>query len=174
MREIYRNLEELFKFGVIGHNIPNWCVGTLKVHGKIENIKKWIEEGIVCYDMFWNTTEKQPNVDYKFVDLCVEIPEEGHVKGSRRNFISGEDYVYEGENRVYGTLCFDIRAAWGFEPDVYKKISEDYNLDFRLQGFEQGMEFEQILEVINGEITIDEERHYADYKWEAYDPRLGG
>lgn len=154
--------------------MPNWCVGTLKVRGKIEDIKKWIEEGVICYDLFCNETEAQPKIGYEFGDFVVKIPEGGHVAGSHRNFISGEDYVCSGEDRVYGTLCFDIRAAWGFEPETYEELSKKHNLDFKLHGFEQGMEFEQILEVINGKVTIDKEIHYEDYKWDAYDPRLGG
>ena len=39
---------------------------------------------------------------------------------------------------------------------------------------ESGMEFEQYITVINGELIKNEEREYTDFQFEAINPELGG
>lgn len=154
--------------------MPNWCKGTLKARGAVEDIKKWIENEINCYDFFGMEKEERPKVKIDDYEIYAEIPSGGHVSFSRRNFISGSSYYCFDDDPGLAILCFDIEAAWSFDAEPYVKHSKEYNLDFRIHGFEKGMEFEQILEVINGEVTIDKEINHEDYMWEAYDPRLGG
>ena len=72
------------------------------------------------------------------------------------------------------TYYLPIKQAWGFEPDDFIYISKTYNLDLRITGFERGMGFDQEIEVINGEITLDKSTDYNDYWWECPCPTLGG
>lgn len=44
----------------------------------------------------------------------------------------------------------------------------------RIHAFECGMCFNQIIEIIDGEITKDEEIKFDDYNWDCICPNVGG
>ena len=44
----------------------------------------------------------------------------------------------------------------------------------KIQGFERGMEFSQVIEIVDGEIVQDEELHYNDWNWDCPCPEMGG
>lgn len=44
----------------------------------------------------------------------------------------------------------------------------------KIHAFEQGMEFNQVIEIIDGEVIHDYEIHFTDYQWECVCPKLGG
>lgn len=68
----------------------------------------------------------------------------------------------------------DFRAAWGIDANVLACISSEFNIDFKILGFESGMEFNQDVEIIKGEIVKDENIKFNDYKWECIRPHIGG
>ena len=43
-----------------------------------------------------------------------------------------------------------------------------------IHAFERGMQFNQIIEIIDGKITKDEEVEFDDYDWDCICPNLGG
>ena len=47
-------------------------------------------------------------------------------------------------------------------------------LDFRVYGYEMGMEFNKEIEIVEGEIATYRLIQFKDYKWECPDPKLGG
>lgn len=51
---------------------------------------------------------------------------------------------------------------------------KQYNVDMRIHAFERGMQFNQIIEIIDGKITKDEEVEFDDYDWDCICPNLGG
>ena len=71
-------------------------------------------------------------------------------------------------------IVLPVQAAWALESTPYEEMSKKYGLDFRFYGYERGMEFNQEIEVIDGETTIDREIKFKDYWWECPDPELGG
>lgn len=157
--------------------MPNWCEGTIKVRGQKSDVIKWLHEGTSGTPRFDIEEPKVMKISDCNDEIEVAFEKEAYCEGTRRHFIKGTAYCgydEDGEYEPIITLCFDIKAAWGFDPDSWKKISEKYHLSFRLHGFEKGMCFEQILEVTDGLISIDEEKKYNDYDWEAFDSRLGG
>ena len=54
------------------------------------------------------------------------------------------------------------------------EMSKKYNLDFRVYGYEMGMEFNKEIEIVEGEIATYRLIQFKDYKWECPDPKLGG
>lgn len=48
------------------------------------------------------------------------------------------------------------------------------DVDLHIFGFEMGMEYTQEVEIIDGEITINEETTYNDYAWDVPFENLGG
>ena len=71
-------------------------------------------------------------------------------------------------------IILPVEAAWALESEPYEEMSKKYGLDFRFYGYACGMEFNQEIEVVNGEVTIDREILFDDYFWECPDPTLGG
>lgn len=161
--------------------MPNWCRGDLKVRGTKENIRKFLLEGlqpiskgflspelveteIICDDTWEFSIKSETGAFY--------------ILGTRRNFIDGEkietdinDWEDDEEKVI---VIEDYKAAWGIDADHLASISEKFNIDFKILGFEQGMEFNQDIEVINGKIIKDEEIKFYDYKWESIRPHIGG
>lgn len=48
-----------------------------------------------------------------------------------------------------------------------------YNVDMKIHAFERGMEFNQVIEIVDGEIIQDKEIQFEDYQWECICPKLG-
>ena len=170
--------------------MPNWCEGVLKVRGPIENIKRFLLEGIDYNDYQYTphmndngivsleeTAIPREEITKEIGDNGVYITntEESYIKDTRRMFVASDDIGSDIIRRDNIALIFiDVKQAWGFIANDLARISQKYGVDFRIFATESGMEFCQEIEVINGEITIDREVPYSDFMWEAPDPRIGG
>lgn len=171
--------------------MPNWIEGVLKVRGTKENITNFIKNGIdyndykheILRDEKGNFSgvkdisvprncEKTINDDEIFIKNTMDL----YINHTHRMFVNSKNIEHwwisnEGEKEV---MCIDIRQAWGFDAENFKKISETFNVDLRVFGTEQGMEFCQLVEVQNGNIIKNQEISFDDFRWECPDPRLGG
>lgn len=77
----------------------------------------------------------------------------------------------------YGEIfvaVFDSKFAWGISADELLKTCEKYHVDMKIHGFERGMEFNQVIEIVDGKILKDEELHFKDYQWDCICPNIGG
>ena len=170
--------------------MPNWCEGVLKVRGQIENIKRFLLEGIEYGDYQYtiNRNKKGILVLEETVipreEITKEIGDNGvyitntdelYIKDTRRMFVASDDIdscvIRQGDISL---IFIDVKQAWGILADDLAKISKKYGVDLRIFATEGGMEFCQEIEVINGEITKDRTIPYNDFNWEAPDPRIGG
>lgn len=157
--------------------MPNWCVGTLKIRGKFDDIVRFFKEG--CETIRPGSV----NIGLDDYGLCIEGVDSAdsvlYLKGSPRHFIDLRyDSIYcEREVTDKNGLCYTscmLRAAWSISPlDLLDKC-EQYGLDMKILGFESGMEFNQSIEIVGGEIVQDELIKYNDYFWECPCPNLGG
>lgn len=164
--------------------MPNWCKGNLKIRGKKENIIKFLEEGTSLLDGFWEPKEIKPKIE---INDCDEIEIKNldetkginylYIKGTRRNFIDpveNEIYVHD-EDEEEQIICLEnFKAAWGIDTAALRMISNRYSIDIKIYAFEAGMEFNQDIEIIKGEIIKDEEITFKDYVWECIEPNIGG
>lgn len=161
--------------------MPNWCKGTLKIRGSKENILNFLKNELKCIDILGNDLG-QPKIEFNedYEEITVTSPDEKEyaywIQGTRRNFIEEftGGYVWEIDNDKRLFVCDNFKAAWGIQPEPYVELSQKYNLDFRIYGFECGMCFNQDIEILNGKITINETIKYDDYNWECPFPNLGG
>ena len=71
-------------------------------------------------------------------------------------------------------MVLPVQGAGASESELYEEMSKQYGLDFRLYGYERGMEFNQEIEIANGKTTINREITFEDYYWECSDPEMGG
>ena len=157
--------------------MPNWCEGTLKVRGNKENIKLFIKNGLQSVD-FNGKTLDSVNDEGKYI-LYKETADNHnsfYIIGTRRYFINQGSIIFEWEeNNDESILLLNrFRAAWVIEAEQLAKISKEYNIDFKIYGFEQGMEFNQDIEIIKGKIIKDKEIKFDNYNWDCICPKLGG
>lgn len=175
--------------------MPNWCEGNLRLRGTgaaiLEFIKNEIE--VVGHERSVRGLTGAPNICEpeivdEYGDVTVKVPEHAkewafltmYIKGTRRNFIETKDcfdfYIGEDEDREdVLTVCIDdFKAAWGFEAEPYLEKARKYGLDIKIVGFERNMQFQQIIEIVNGELITDQEIKFDDYAWECVMPNMGG
>lgn len=165
--------------------MPNWCKGVLKVRGSVENVSKFLLEGIDYNDYQYTpliskdgtTTLEETAIPRgtvkKEIDdqgVCITCTEGLYIKDTCRMFISSDNIDCYRTDLIF----IDVEQAWNIKSEDLAKISSKYGVDLRIFATESGMEFCQEIEVINGEITIDREVPYSDFMWEAPDPRIGG
>lgn len=163
--------------------MPNWVEGKLKVRGKPEDIGKWATECLHCYITRWIGNEPQTEIAEKAIrfehepsgdEMYLNVDRTAYIEGTERNFIEEGFYNNLCKEDGKSTLVVRMKAAWGIEVGPYIEMSKKYNLDFRVYGYECGMEFNQEIEIIKGETTVNREIEFEDYCWERPDPMLGG
>lgn len=157
--------------------MPNWIEGTLKLRGSSENLKRFFDNAIQpCFSYNPKMQKREDFItcnygeDNEFNE--VNIKSDAYIENTSRAFVDHECYIYW--EKEYTTVCIPIRQAWCFVTEEWVEISKKYNLDVRLYGFEQGMEFCKEVEIIDGEVTMDNKIKYNDWDWECPMPRMGG
>ena len=149
--------------------MPNWCVGTLKVRGEKTNLERFVFEGLKPVGVLGDA--KEPLKRDEWGDIHTK--ETCWIEGTRRGFVRGLE-LYLSEIEDDGIIALDAKFAWCIDVEGLRKACQKYNVDMRMYAFEQGMQFNQEVEIINGEITMDNEITFDDYKWECICPDLGG
>lgn len=164
--------------------MPNWCKGILKIRGKKENIIKFLKEGTVLIEGIGEPKEIKTEIEINKYDE-IEIKNINreknrdclYIKETVRHFIDpieNKIFIYD-EDEEEQTICLeDFKAAWGIDVDALRTISKRYNIDIKIYGFERGMEVNQDIEIVKGEIIKDREIEFNNYIWECINPMLGG
>lgn len=168
--------------------MPNWCEGVLKVRGPIENVNKFLLEGVDYNDYQYTSHMNEDgtiNLEETAIpreavtkeidgqNVYITCTEGLYIKDTRRMFISSDD-IDCCRTSPTDLIFIDVEQAWYIEANDLVKISKKYGVDLRIFATESGMRFCQEIEVLDGEITIDREVPYGDFLWEAPDPRIGG
>lgn len=148
--------------------MPNWCEGFFKVRGKKEDVKRFCLEGLGHPD-----DGADPKPLYECSENSFLIMNTCWIKDTHRGFIdAGEVYFDNDSDEVIA--IFDARFAWGCEAERLTEQSKNFNVDFRFQGFECGMQFSQVVEIHKGQIVLDECVEYDNWEWECVLPSYGG
>ena len=182
--------------------MPNWVEGSLKVRSKDpNNVKEFFKNAFEYQCRNCPNTELKNSMKCRMSvegkELCphancygdliiiedksynsnqfsITFKDSVYLKDSARVFIGKNKEEIETGYYESKVVVLPFEAAWGLNPDDWVQLSKKYNVDFRLYGFEMGMEFCEELKVINGEITLFDEIHYKDWDWECPMPRMGG
>lgn len=173
--------------------MPNWIEGTFRARGTKENIKKFLIEGLQPTGSFGiddkikreiiDDTDDYLEINYKLDkqedDTKTTHPESLYIPKTRRNFVEmnswGDIYAHKNKNSDDFVFATNFKGAWAIDTDAIKEIAKEYEIDIRVNGFECGVEFEQLFEVNrNGWITCESVIQYMDYTWECPMPLLGG
>lgn len=151
--------------------MPNWCEGTLKVRGTKENLKKFILEGLD--PATWLSVNKEPLKIDEYG--CVDIPAHTYIKNTRRGFVTKKTEVYiDGLNEENSIILLDAQFAWFIEAKELLEIAKQFSVDIKIYAFEQGIQFNQDIEIVDGKIIKDDGIKFDDYVWECICPNIGG
>ncbi len=162
--------------------MPNWCEGYLKIRGKKEDIVNFVENEIRLVkskDIFSEPEYLEikmikDSYEYRF-EHKNSFKEYLRLKNARRFFVESEEisFYYHEDEVCYLTL--EIKQAWCIDvQELLVEHSKNYHVDFNIYASESGMEFEQYITVVNGELVKNEEKVYIDFWFEAINPELGG
>ena len=173
--------------------MPNWIEGTFRARGTKENIKKFLMEGLEpsssfgCEQKIKREINDEEDNYFEFkVSLIDKDDNQGkesqislHIPKTRRNFVEldswGEITAHKTQNSDDFVFATRFKGAWSIDTDAIKEIAKEFEIDIRVNGYECGMEFEQLLEVNrSGWIVCDSVIQYMDYTWECPMPLLGG
>ena len=151
--------------------MPNWCKGSLKVRGTKENLTRFILEGLHPVGFLGEERERLSKNEY--VDICSE--ETCWIENTRRGFVEGvEVYFSSNEENEILVVVFDSKFAWGINASELLANCIKYHVDMKIHAFERGMEFNQVIEIVDGKILKDEELHFENYQWDCICPNMGG
>lgn len=183
--------------------MPNWCSGNIRFRGKKDDVIKLLKENIIYCKYqtsdkgrgLGETMEKPAKVevdeDWEVILSSPYDDPEGswcYIGTTHRNFLSllgtsdttiHSAKVYQDEKVDEFIVVFDsFQAAWGIDPEPYVTMSEKYHVDIKIIGFEQGMGFDQYIEIIDGDLVKNEGSgslgSYGKWVWESTLPYLGG
>jgi len=168
--------------------MPNWCEGNMRLRGRPEAIIDFLKNEITCVARkpgSLDVVERKPDIEDFYGDITLKVPNKMdnllwkcfYIKDTRRNFLDNEKSitVYVDKDVEIATAYIpDFKAAWAIKHEPYVEKSKKYGIDIKIFGFECGMEFEQVVEIVNGELIRDEEIHYDDWGWECPMSHMGG
>jgi len=156
--------------------MPNWCEGTLKVRGTIKDLKNFVLNGLLPVDPIGRMKEPLSLEGESETSIYIlGITDTLYIKGTRRAFCEPADIdvcVDEPDDKAIITMPF--KQAWAILSDNLLETCKEFNVDIKIQGFERGMRFSQIVEIVDGEIRQDEEIKYDDWDWDCPCPDMGG
>ena len=156
--------------------MPNWCKGSLKVRGKISDLKEFVQQGLepVSYmgdalEPLVFTTEDETSIFVRENKVSL------WMKGTHRHFCEPNYIeVYADDQETPVIMILPMKAAWSIDAEPLQELCKKFHVDMKIQGFERGMEFSQVIEIVDGEIVQDEELHYNDWNWDCPCPEMGG
>ena len=154
--------------------MPNWSEGVLKVRGKYENVIKFFKENLHTVDFFGMDVESALTIEYYDDSVGMSLKKTAHIKGTHRNFTES-DYISICR-REDNTACvaIHIKGAWAIDSKPYVEMSNNYDVDIKIESFERGMEFSQYILIEKGQLIEDKQIEYDDYEWECVNPLIGG
>lgn len=150
--------------------MPNWAEGTLELRGRRENIKSALKEMFIGSDI----TISEEMDDQALILTLTSINSYFYINNTKRAFIDKNKIEVLLEEDFEIIEIDDFKQAWRVIPKNYQEFSKKYNVDIKIFVFEQGLQFTQEIEIVDGQITKNETRKYDDYQWDVPFSKLGG
>ena len=155
--------------------MSNWIFGQLKIRGKFENLKDFAKNGLQPVDFFENDIlyPAYEEDDERFYFNCRNITLA--VKNTVRTFVETDSIifnVFEADNFDNIIIVLPIKAEWRINVDDLLKISEQYDVDMKIQSFQDASEMSQLIEIIDKQITQNDYIKYDNWKWDCPCPEL--
>lgn len=151
--------------------MPNWCEGDLKIRGSYDNVKSFLTKALMPVSVFGEAGKV--NTVYEGDDYIeIIFNDTNYIEGTKRAFVEGSVYIENSDETTIALVNF--KQAWGIESEPLRALSQTYEVDLKIYGFECGMQFNQDIEIIGGVITKNEQIKFDDYNWDCIAPKIGG
>ena len=157
--------------------MPNWVEGNFRARGKKKDLLKFILEGFEYAGLDESKTYAPTLNEYED-EMGVEFG--GYmtlwVKDTHRNFVEGDSvwmytsHLKKGEYQI----ILPYRAAWSINSEAIGNIAAKYNIDIKVNGYEAGMCFSQVIEAERDGMVTEDSTDYNDWLWECDMPMMGG
>ena len=158
--------------------MANCYQGILKVKGKHKNVLKLLNDKLQVwesdyFDQDKITTWNRSADDLIFVKYisCIERTDENYINYliERINRISIDPSNIKLEQDGNGKSCIAInyKAINYIDSEFYALISKQYNVDIKIDAFEEGLEFSRHIHVKNGKVKKDKEKYYEKLRMNA-------
>lgn len=157
--------------------MPNWCEGNLRIRGKKNNIRNFLKNEIVCtnYEEDAKTPEIEEDDEYLVLHSTTN---DFYINDTYRNFIfTNQIEAYFGDYEDDEDCIINIdyfNSAWALRSDGWPDHAKKYNLDFRMFGYEQGMQFSQVMTILNDGSVNTDTTNYNNWYWDCPFPNMGG
>lgn len=112
--------------------MANWVKGKLKIRGKPEDIKRWVEECLHCYFTKWfrDGSYEDELVDDAVVfehdpkarEMRLDTIEDAYIEGTKRNFVEKGVYGDSYREDEKPILVVSMKAAWNVDETPYIEI----------------------------------------------------
>ena len=110
--------------------MANWVKGKLKIRGKPEDIKRWVEECLHCYFTKWfgDGSYEDELVDDAVVfehdpnarEMRLDTIEDAYIEGTKRNFVEKGVYGDSYREDEKPILVVSMKAAWNVDETARK------------------------------------------------------
>lgn len=154
--------------------MPNWCQGTLKVRGEYDNLKGFLENALEECRYYGNPpegllVEAAEMPEYTDITLC----RMAYLKGTTRGFVDNAYFLLE-KKAGKQIIFLESKFAWDIKTEELQRLSQEYGVDLKITAFEQGVQFERDIEIVQGFVCLDSTKKYQDYAWMCPCPTVGG
>ncbi len=158
--------------------MPNWCEGTLKVRGSLDNLKTFVLNALgEC--AYVGQPPEGPLLDVYESEQGFEakLNRMAYLKGTSRGFVDDDGCQFFELKDITDDqilLLNKTQFAWDILAEELQQICQKYHVDMKITAFERGLEFQRDIEIVKGVIVLDTTTKYSDYWWHCPCPSMGG
>ncbi len=146
--------------------MPNWCEGTLKIRGTAKQVLAFVKTAFEAGEYMI----EHSNDLYLFVAL----KNNAWLKGSKRAFCSGYIEIGTASEDEKDVAAINFMQAWNIRTEDLLRLAQETGVDLKIYAFEQGVQFNRDIEIVDGEVIKDDVIKFDNYLWDCICPLIGG
>lgn len=155
--------------------MPNWCQGTLKVRGEYDKLKAFLENALKECRYYGNPPEGSLLEVAETPDYAdITLRRMARLKDTSRGFVEEDTDILLEKKAGKQIIFLAAQFAWDIKTEELQHLSQKYGVDLKITAFEQCMQFERDIEIVQGFIVLDSTKKYQDYEWMCPCPTVGG
>ena len=147
--------------------MPNWIAGDMRIRGKKKDLLQFLENGI-------DPMSEEYNLSVDNDEIYGALAKGSYIKETRNVFLTSDFSGFVEDDDDDYIVVLPVKQTWCWDETDFSRLSQKYNLDFKLIGWERGMGFEQELVCLRREEPVDIVRKFPNWEWDSPCPRMGG
>ena len=146
--------------------MPNWCEGTLKIRGTAKQVLAFVKTAFEAGEYMID--------DNNDLYLFVSLKDNAWLKGSKWAFCSGYIEIETASEDEKGVAAINFMQAWNIRTEDLLRLAKETGVDLKIYAFEQGVQFNRDIEIVDGEVIKDDVIKFDNYLWDCICPLIGG